>query len=195
MFWVKREVTHASEEGEKEEVVLSEENCMLLSYMITQVEKVEKEFIEAEMETREPEIPQALEKKSAEELASELLEYIKKEFPDAKEGIGLHEAIEMFWKEKGWDEFEYNPKISIKMEKAESMAERRLTREQFEKEKEILPKLVNELVEWAMNEGLKRVYKYNVVSFLQEKEVELTQQSTDVLFNKVNIELKKKTGK
>jgi hypothetical protein len=43
VFWVKREL----KEDEKEEVVFSEENCILLSYLTIQVDKMEKALIEA----------------------------------------------------------------------------------------------------------------------------------------------------
>jgi len=64
-------------------------DCLLLAYMITQVQRYEMEFVQAEIASRKPEIPPDLEKKSTEELASELRDYIKKEFPDVKEGFEL----------------------------------------------------------------------------------------------------------
>jgi hypothetical protein len=41
MFWVKRELK------EEEEVVFSEENCILLAYLIIQVDKMERALIDA----------------------------------------------------------------------------------------------------------------------------------------------------
>jgi len=72
MFWVKRETTGVDEQ-EKEELIFSEENCMLLTYMVTQVDKYQTEIIQAEIESSEPKIPSDLKRKSAEELASELM--------------------------------------------------------------------------------------------------------------------------
>jgi hypothetical protein len=49
MFWIKKEL-----EDEKE-VVFSEENCVLLSYLTIQVDKMEKALIEARSLARERE--------------------------------------------------------------------------------------------------------------------------------------------
>lgn len=173
-------------------------NCAVLAYMATYVVHLTSGYTEPE-EPKEPEIPSELEQKTPEELASELLEYIKKEFPDAEDEYALDRATEMFWKEKGWHEFGYwhefsykHPKISIKMEKAKAIVIRKLFKEEFEKEKEMLPKLVTELVEWARNGNIKRLYKYHTGSFLQEKGIELTNISEDILLNKAYAELKKK---
>jgi len=51
VFWVKREF----KEDEKEEVVFSEENCILLSYLTIQVDKMEKALIEARSLARDRE--------------------------------------------------------------------------------------------------------------------------------------------
>lgn len=51
VFWVKREL----KEDEKEEVVFSEENCILLSYLTIQVDKMEKALIEARSLARDRE--------------------------------------------------------------------------------------------------------------------------------------------
>jgi len=99
--------------------------------------------------------------------------------------------MRLFWREKGLERYGVNPKIMAKMEKAQLIVEKQLTRELLEKEKKMLPKLVAECVECVRSEGLKRVYKYNIVYFLQEKGIELSLQSRDILFNKVNFELKK----
>jgi hypothetical protein len=51
MFWVKREL----KEVEKDEVVFSEENCVLLSYLTIQVDKMVKTLIETRSLSRDRE--------------------------------------------------------------------------------------------------------------------------------------------
>jgi len=137
------------------------------------------------MESEEQEeLPEDVRKKSVEELADEYYKYIEKEFPKAGR-YELHITRESFWQEKGVNRF-YSGKGRILMEKVSNIVERK-----FEaKEKEKLPQLIEDCIEWANENGLKKITKSNINGFLAEKEDGLSTNNKDILYNRVNLKLK-----
>jgi len=132
-------------------------------------------------------------KKSEEELASELVEFMKKEFPREEQRFS-YSATSLFWQLKGVEThvFPRDPKIELKVEKVNSLARLKLEQETRRREKEIVPKLVEECVKWAKENGLKKVTRANVDYFLTEKNQPLSKLIRDAIYNKVNLMLGKK---
>lgn len=147
-----------------------------------------------EMSERLLEIPEEIRKKSDKELADELVAFVLREFPDELDRISFR-ASRLFWESKGladlWRLGREDPKIGLKVEKAESLAQFRLKQETQKKEKQLVPKLVEECLNWARENQMKRVNKTNVDSFLAEKELTLSKSSRDIIYSKVNITLAK----
>ncbi|MEM3787060.1 MAG: hypothetical protein QXZ59_06720 [Nitrososphaeria archaeon] len=124
-----------------------------------------------------------LQTKSENELAEEALAFFEKSIPTT----GYH-GLELFWENKGINKWMLEPKLRFKVEKVEALVEQK----RIEKEKELLPKLVEECLKWAQDNGLSRITKSNIDYFLIEKNIELTRTSRDVLYNKVNFILQRK---
>jgi len=136
------------------------------------------------------------------ELASELVDFIKKEFPEQESERYLpHTVTRLFWAQKGIDSILFDlhdPNYAVthlKMEKAERIALERLSQERLLKEKEMLPEIVEKCIQWARKQGLKKVTKSNISFFLSECELKVSQTIKDILYNKVNFELSKNLKK
>jgi hypothetical protein len=104
-------------------------------------------------------------------------------------------ASRLFWESKGlgdyWRLGREDPRIGLKVEKAESLAQFKLKQETHKRERQLVPKLVEECVNWARENQMKRVNKTNVDSFLAEKELTLSKSTRDIIYSKVNITLAK----
>lgn len=169
-------------------------------YKYTKVADWMKEYGEltTEEEVEEEEtgegMPKEIKEKSKEQLAEEMEKYINKEFPEALEDeIVLDQAQSSFWAEKGLERiYDLEPKIRIKLERVNEVIKKKILEQIRQKEKELLPKLVQECIKWAKEQGLKKVNKTNIAYFLNEKGIRLTSPSEDSLYMKVNFELKKK---
>jgi len=141
---------------------------------------------------RPREIPDDVKRKSDRELADELVGFVQKEFPDELDRMSVV-AKRLFWESKGLPSYLdiEDDKITLKVKKAESLAQLKLKAEVQKKEKQLVPKLVEECVNWARENGLKKVNKTNVDSFLVEKELTLSKLSRDVIYSRVNLILAK----
>jgi len=130
--------------------------------------------------------------KSEEELANELVEFMKKEFPGEEQRIS-YRATGLFWQSKGVEThaFPRDPKVELKVEKVERLTRLKLEQETQKREKEVVPKLVDECVKWAKENGLRKVTKANVDYFLTERNQTLSKLSRDAIYNKVNLILAK----
>jgi len=105
-----------------------------------------------------------------------------------------HESIEQLR-----NLLEIDDQVRTKMDKVVSTVRDRLNEEKrrkeverLAKEKEMLPKLVDECVEWAKALGLKYLKKEHVRTFLTEKNIELSQTMMDALHSSVYTKLLKK---
>jgi len=137
---------------------------------------------------------QELQSKDENQFVEEILAFLSKEFPEASTVIG----IPNFWQQKGIQRWALEPKLQFKIEKVEARVRQRLEQERLKKEKEqiekeraILPKLIEECLEWAKKNQIRKVTKSNIDFFLTEKEIELTKTSRDALYNQVNFKLQR----
>ncbi|MHA1251607.1 MAG: hypothetical protein ACTSRP_16570 [Candidatus Helarchaeota archaeon] len=143
-------------------------------------------------------VPEEVEFATPEELADELISFTKKEFPDER-NVWINNIAELFWKSKNIDVWNLTPKMQLKIEKAEMIAQRKFEKDRMMKEKELLEKEKGELnaivascVDWAKEHGLKRVTKADVEAFLLEKNIEILPQSQRAVYALVNVQLKSK---
>lgn len=130
------------------------------------------------------EVPEAVSKKPVEELVEEYYNYILKEFPNASRH-DMYNAERVFWQEKGVDKY-ITGKGRILIDKVSNLVERKLE----VREREMLPKLIEECIKWCKEIELNKLTKSNVLGFLAEKEMNLSGHSKDILYNRVNIKLK-----
>jgi len=135
-----------------------------------------------------------IEEKTVEELSQEMIKYCKEEFPEVFEDVkNIRNMQESFWLEMGIENiYGLDPKLRLKIGKVNEKVEREILEEKKKKEQEILPKLVEECVEWARELGLNKVTKTNIHAFLDEKGISLTSPSKESLFVRVNNLLKTK---
>jgi hypothetical protein len=110
----------------------------------------EEEVISAPYGVTSVQIPEDLKSKTAEELAEEMIEFIKKEFPDVDEHVSFHELTRLFWVKKGL-RYGYieDPELTIKMQKAEYLGKQKI--QTSETPTEILEKSEEELAKEFMD--------------------------------------------
>jgi hypothetical protein len=92
------------------------------------------------------------------------------------------------------------PEIQAKIQKAELLADREMRRneesqkkERLGSEKEELPSLVSQCVDWAIINGLKRLTVADVDTYILEKNLDILQETKRALYAMANLKLK--TGK
>lgn len=134
-------------------------------------------------------LPEELKNKSAEDLADELIEFIKKEFPEGGTRAS-YVAKELFWNRKGIRHFEADPETRLLMEKVGFLIDKRLREQQIQDEKEKLPDLIEPCIEWAKEYNLNKLAKANLRAFLAERGETLSRATEDILLQQVNFRLK-----
>jgi hypothetical protein len=147
--------------------------------------KIQKAEYLAEQKVRTSEISTEFLKKSEEELAKEFMGYIEKEFPDSR--YLTRYIMDVFLEQKGVKLYAVDPTMRLKLEKVQRLVEQK----QLQKERELLPELVEECTKWAKGNGFKKMTKTNVGVFLAEKGVSLSTNTRDILYGRVNINLQK----
>jgi len=189
-------------------VMWRNEECVLVSFLQHMSEGVElpEEGIPSSEEGmarsgtilngEEKEAPKWLKTSTPEEIAVEILDFKKQEFPE-EDYFGFHSISHYYWSSKGIEKFCMPPEIQIKMEKAEMLADREIRKdeenqrkERLEKEKEELPSLVSQCVDFARMNGLKRLTLSDVDSFIMDKDLDLMHETKRAVYAKANVILK-----
>lgn len=144
----------------------------------------------------EAEVPKWLKRSTPEEIALEMLEFKEKEFPK-DEKVSFHILSRFFWENKGVHRFLLPSEAELKVERAESLAEREnARREEAEKkqrlseEKEELPSLVNQCVDWARLNSLNRLTLSDVDTYVMEKNLDILKETKRALYAMANVKLK-----
>lgn len=144
----------------------------------------------------EAEVPDWLNNFTAEEIASEILEFKKERFPE-EEYIHIHTAITLFWEEKGIQRYRMPSEISIKISQADTLASIMYRKEQqnqkkirMEKENTELPSLVGRCVDWARTNNLKRVTVADIDAYILENELDILNETKRAIYAKTNVDLK-----
>jgi len=161
------------------------------------VETISKKFDGSEEDMPE-EILAELKSSTAEELALELYNFIKKETAQGENPPYLDRlVVQAFWESKKVKEHLLSKDMQLKVYKAESLAQKRISdeyeaimRERLVEEKKSLPSLAEACVTWARQNGLKSVTRSDFELFLSEKNIEMLSETKRLLYCKTNVELK-----
>jgi len=188
-------------------VMWKDEECLIASFL-QRISEAPKENIPSSEEIiersggglilhrEEAEVPKWLKTSTPEELAAEMIEFKKKEFPE--EGVfGFHTMSRYYWSNKSVEKFLMPPEIQVKIERTELLAQKEILREEetqrkerLEKEKEELPSLVSQCVDWARINGLKRLTLADVDTYILEKDLTILQEMRRALYAMANLKLK-----
>jgi len=144
----------------------------------------------------EAEVPDWIKTRTAEELAAEILEFKKKEFPE-DEYLGSHIICNLFWENKGIEHYQMPSEIRLKINRANILAhtqirkeEEKRRKEQIQKEREELPSLVSHCVDWARTNGLKRLTLADIDAYIMERNLEILKETRRALYAMANVQLK-----
>ncbi len=113
-----------------------------------------------------------------------MMEWLEKEYLGRKERES-HFARSEFFNSIGFPAI-YDEKARALREKTISIVDRIM------EEKEKMPKLIDECIQWAEENNLKKLTKAQMTVFLDEKDCSLTWTNDDILYTKVNFKLKSK---
>lgn len=188
------------------------ENCVIALFL-ERASEVSEQTKEEDISIEEPEenmrtgsimhsegdTPECLKDVTPEELAVEMIEFAKKEYPEEEGRRGFYTVSRFFWETKGVSRFFLSSEAQLKVDKANFMAEKEITkqeeakkRQQLEKERGELPSLASQCVDWARMKGLKRLALTDIDAFLFDKEISILKETKRVLFSMANSELKSK---
>ncbi len=142
-----------------------------------------------------------IENTPVEELANEILDYAKKENISIEHvSNNLYRTthatpiMDAFLAEKKIDRFRslLTSKTRVKLDRVTEFIESRALQKIHSEEKETIPPLTKECVEWAKQNGFNKLTRANLNAFLSEKDQKISSHSQDILYTRVNSELKKK---
>ena len=182
-------------------VMFRNEECLIVSFLQSVSEGVPPsveitEPSRIEFHRREAEVPDWIKTRTAEELAVEMLEFKRKEFSE-DEDLGFHRISDFFWKSKGVETYYMPSDIQLKVERANILAQKEILKEaemqkkeRLEKEKEELPSLVSQSIDWARTKGLKRLTVADIDAYIMERNLDLLNETRRALYAMANVELK-----
>jgi len=112
-----------------------------------------------------------LENTPVEQLAEDLANFVKKEFPESNEPGAPNSARDAFWASKGIENaFALSAELRLKTERASVIASGKLAREKAAERSKLEQDLTGECVAWARRHDLTKLAKSDVDDFLHEKE-------------------------
>jgi hypothetical protein len=163
------------------------EECLVVSFLQgVSAEETEEEII----------VPKWILTKTPEELSKEIFEFRQKELP---EEMNFYTISESFWESKGVEKSSMPLEVRMKMDRVDSITEEQIDKEkeakikqQWEKEKEELPSLVNKCVDWARNNGVKRLTLADVDTYIIINSLDILDVTRRALYAMVNVKLRSK---
>ena len=149
----------------------------------------EERLISVSGNISEHSIPEYFKSISAEDIASEYIEFIRREFPESS--IRPYRAFDLFLESKGLYSIYGIPiEINLKVSKARMLVEQEHTKliseEQqvrIEKEKLELPALVDRFVDWLKDKELNKVRLLDVNRFVTENNIDLLSGTIRDIYN------------
>lgn len=167
----------------------SNEECLLVeglyAYLLVADEKIWPDT-ELEEEERESNVPEEITKAAPEDLASELVSFVKSSFPE-EEAPQVKDVAHIFWQQKQLVSEDIPLIILSRMQEVERLAQRQLDRE---REKSRVPSLVESLVHWARKHNLRSITWADVDAWLFETDEELSEQTRRTLYGIANLKMK-----
>ncbi len=162
-----------------------------------QMEEALRRRSEMERQEKDFEVPKEFLAASVEELAQELYELAKQHRIESDTtGPVIHRVLSLFWERKGVDDYRMPQEIRLKKSKVAEYAQY-LRSEDRDKEREnaltqerdALPELVTECVEWARSKSMRRVTKADLEIYMLDSGIELQPETTRMLYLQVNQKL------
>jgi hypothetical protein len=151
----------------------------------------------------EEDAPEWLKIATPKTIAEDIIEFKDKEFPEQHTGVTLRarsdfrNVLRHYWSEKDVEKFLMPSAIQRKIEKGEMLAEGALLRKQelekkarLENEKEELPSLISQFVEWSRLRSIKRATLPDVEAFVLEKEIDILKETKRTICTMGNAQLK-----
>jgi len=168
-------------------VIFRNEECLVVSFLQgVSAEETEEEII----------VPKWILKKTPEELSEEILEFRQKELPEER---SFYTVSESFWESKGVERSSMPLEVRMKIDRVDSIAEERINEEkeakikqQWEKEKEELPSLVNKCVDWARSSDVNRLTLADVDTYIIINALDVLDVTRRALYAMVNVKLRSK---
>jgi len=185
-------------------VMWTDEKCLITSFMENSIKPTQEIYersspvVYGYEEKLEKHVPEKIKSASAEELAAELLTYVKTTYP-GEEFPHMREFTTEFWVSKKIDVYQLPTDFLLKIQKAEGLAQNQIheeiqmkLKERMEKEQFELPSLVNKCVDWAKSLGITSLTKSDVEAFLLEHDLKLLPNTNRALYVKARIQIKSK---
>jgi hypothetical protein len=145
-----------------------------------------------ETEYRAPECPEWLQEMTAEQIGQDVFKFGKEEFPEDpffSQTAGYH-----YWQNKGIQISAMPADIQLKIEKAERLTnnlQKKEKEERIRQERQQLPSLVKDCVDWAKSNEIKPLLVRDVNTFALENELDLLRETIGALCSMANTRLKK----
>jgi hypothetical protein len=178
-------------------IMWKNEKCYIVSFLQRIAEAPEEDMSSAEegaetgrMVSRRG-VPELLETSTPEELAEQMVEFAKKEFPEEK--FGYSHIFHQFWESKGVQQFLLPTEAQSKIERANYLADRLIDKEKKErlaKEREELPSLVSQCVDWAKITNIKTLRLADVEVFTMEKKLNVLDETKRDIWKAANVKLR-----
>lgn len=132
-------------------------------------------------------------------LTRELVAYVKERSgQEVGEKVSAPKYVHYFWRFKGLHYAHEFPELVEKQKEVFALAQDIIRKEyeeyiakQTEKEKSILPEIINDFVDWARNFNKKSVTLKDVEYYLEQKDLTLMKSSTRALYLETNSKLGK----
>lgn len=139
-------------------------------------------------------IPEEMKKKSAEDLAKDMMEFLDKEYPRLLEDKrpAVIRLLYPYLKKIGVDTllFHGNADFRVKIQKAEMIVQKEFEEKRLRKKKQRILELKPKLVEWSKKNGLDKIAQADVEAFLLTNEISLSQEDGRILAKLANLDLK-----
>lgn len=135
-------------------------------------------------------VPPFLKDKTEDELVKDMIEFILEESKGVENIGNYHFLTSVFWSKNGIDRFRMPEEATYLTQKVNMKALQQIKAMRIEKEKEEVPKLVEECYNWCKENNLSRMTKTRVSAFLVEKGISLSSHGKDLLYQKVDMKLR-----
>ena len=201
------------EECKKDNCMMwSKDNCLILHFLFDKIKQIEQHFNFRKKAEKyiipEEKIPDELMNTSIEEMAEKIYTRYIREFPIkiTTRKVGICSTLKRPYLDYNMPEYFLNlsnfrghkhRELSYKINIAKDIVNKRLCRnwenlykEKFEREKELVTKLSDEVIDWAQKLNLKELKETDLQVFLIENNLCLLKESATNLFNLANLKLK-----
>lgn len=135
-------------------------------------------------------LPLFLKDKTEDELVKDMVEFVLEESKGIADIDNYNALSSMFWSKNGVERFMIPGEARYLIQKVDMKASQQIEAMQTEREKEEMPKLVDECYDWCKENDLSKLIKTNISAFLAEKEISLSPHGKDLLYQKVNMKLR-----